>query len=53
MIELGCSTSVVDLFIYLFIYQELTAIPSRKNNEVCVPEVGMSEKGVCWKIILL
>ena len=40
----------VCLFIYLFIYQEPTDIPSRKKN---VPDVGVSEDGVCCKIIFL
>ena len=33
-------------------FQEPTAIPSRKE-EVGVPEVGVSEEGVCYKIICL
>ena len=35
--------------IYLFIYQEPTDIPSRKKRGGCVPEVGVSEEGVCSK----
>ena len=33
-----------------FVFQEPTTIPSRKKNEVGVPEVGESEEGVCCKI---
>ena len=33
--------------LYLNVYQEPTVIPSRKKK---VPEVGVSEEGICCKI---
>ena len=38
----------------LFFFQEQTAIPStKKKKEMGVPEIGVSEEGVCCKIIFL
>ena len=42
-----------NVLLLLLLLQETTAIPSRKKNEVGVPEVGVSEEGDCCKIIFL
>ena len=39
--------------IIYFYYYKRDAIPSRKIKQTGVPEVGVSEEGVCCKVVFL
>ena len=45
------SSLIVQFHAFLFLFA--TAIPSRKKKVMGVPEVGVSEEGVCCKIVFL
>ena len=48
---------ILVLFIYIFIYLFIKSQPpyqvEKKKKEMGVPEVGVSEEGVCCKIVFL